>query len=74
MNSFCPGKSDAISFYDMTMRDLLQVTDKTTGRSLPLEIFFAAYPTAQFRSGAYLFKPDGHQVPSVNHSIDFGLF
>ena len=51
-----------------------QVTDKTTGRSLPLEVFFAAYPTAQFRSGAYLFKPDGHQVPPVTHSIDFGFF
>ena len=47
-----------------------QVTDKKTGHSLPLEVFFAAYPTAQFRSGAYLFKPDGHQVPPVTHSLN----
>ncbi|RXG53229.1 Alpha-mannosidase 2 [Armadillidium vulgare] len=34
------------------------VTDKTTGRITQLTMKYAAYPSAQFKSGAYLFKPD----------------
>ena len=49
-----------VLLFNEDTRLLERVTDKATGRSLPLEVYFSAYPTAQFRSGAYLFKPDRH--------------
>lgn len=35
-----------------------QVTKKSTGKIMQCAIQFAAYPSAQFHSGAYLFMPD----------------
>jgi len=37
---------------------LASVTNKLTGKSWPLELEFTAYPSAPFRSGAYLFSVD----------------
>ena len=39
-------------------RLLASVTNKVQGRSWPLELEFSAYPSAPFRSGAYLFSVD----------------
>jgi alpha-mannosidase len=44
----------------------IKVTDKSSGRKLALEVYFDAYPTSQFRSGAYLFKPDATQEENVS--------
>ncbi|KAL1116642.1 hypothetical protein AAG570_005114 [Ranatra chinensis] len=37
---------------------LKSVVDKATGKSTQCAVQFAAYPSAQFHSGAYLFMPD----------------
>jgi len=44
--------------FDPVTRLLTSVTNKLSGRSLPVHLEFASYPSAAFRSGAYLFSVD----------------
>ena len=44
--------------FDPVTRLLTSVTNKLSGKSLPLHLEFASYPSAPFRSGAYLFSVD----------------
>ena len=44
--------------FDGSSGMLRSVTDRETGRVSQTALKYAAYPSAQFKSGAYLFKPD----------------
>jgi len=44
--------------FDSTTDLLVSVEDKGAKEEFDVGVEFAAYPTSQFRSGAYLFKPD----------------
>nr|XP_027220189.1 alpha-mannosidase 2x-like [Penaeus vannamei] len=44
--------------FDGTTGMLRSITNKASGRVTQTAIRYAAYPSAQFKSGAYLFKPD----------------
>lgn len=44
--------------FDGTTGMLRSITDKPSGRVTQAAVRYAAYPSAQFKSGAYLFKPD----------------
>lgn len=41
---------------------LKSIRSKTTGRSTPCAMQFAAYPSSMFHSGAYLFMPDPNAI------------
>ncbi|KAK7075618.1 hypothetical protein SK128_027789, partial [Halocaridina rubra] len=52
-------ESDQIKLlFDGTTGMLRSITDKSSGHVTQTAIRYAAYPSAQFKSGAYLFKPD----------------
>ena len=45
--------SEVILLFDEETHMLASIKDKITGIKEDIEIFFAAYPTAQFRSGEH---------------------
>ncbi|MCL4113844.1 UNVERIFIED_CONTAM: hypothetical protein GTU68_043594 [Idotea baltica] len=52
-------ESDSMKLlFDGTTGLLHSVTNKQTKKIIQLSMKYAAYPSAQFKSGAYLFKPD----------------
>ncbi len=50
--------AELVLLFDEATHLLRSVTHKRSGRTEELGLEFAAYPTAQFQSGAYLFKTD----------------
>ncbi|XP_059084472.1 alpha-mannosidase 2-like [Tigriopus californicus] len=57
--------SQMVLMFDEVTKLLTSVTNKLTGKKDELNLKFSAYPTAQFRSGAYLFKTDPHMSDYV---------
>lgn len=52
-------ESDSLKLlFDGTTGLLQSLTDKRSGKITQVSLRYAAYPSAQFKSGAYLFKPD----------------
>ncbi|XP_075213020.1 alpha-Mannosidase class II b [Lycorma delicatula] len=49
---------------------LRAVTQKVTGKTTQCSIQFAAYPSAQFHSGAYLFMPDPNSRETEKEILD----
>ena len=43
--------SELVLLFDEETRMLASITDKRSGEKEDVEVYFAAYPTAQFRSG-----------------------